>query len=232
MSQLANASALVLTGGSSRRMGRDKAFIEVGGREILHRVLEDALAEVADILIVGGDPPALGDALLRYGWAAGGKKDTFERHGRTARLLTDRRPGMGPLAGLEVGLRAARNPMAWALACDLPFVPAAVGRRMRDELDRLLTEEDGRADKDHERPAAVAPLPGTQPLPLCMMCQTSAAAAASRCLDAGRLTMSDFLGELYLRPLSADHLRDLGGPERIFLNVNRPEDVERAERLA
>jgi molybdopterin-guanine dinucleotide biosynthesis protein A len=219
-------------------MGRDKAFIEVGGREILHRVLEDALAEVGDILIVGGDLPAHGEALLRYGWVAGSKKNTFERYGRTARLLGDRLPGMGPLAGFEVGLDAARHPTAWALACDLPLVPAAVGRRMLDELDRLLAsdaEDSESATKAEpvgdDRPAAVAPVLGTQPPPMCMVCERRAAAVASRCLDSGRLKVLDFLGELRLRSLSADRFQDLGDPERIFLNVNRPEDVERAETL-
>ncbi len=233
MTRLAEISAVVLVGGSSRRMGHDKAFIEIGEREVLDRMLEDALPEVGDILIVGREVSAHSAALSRYGWEEGGGKDTFERQGRTARLLHDRRPGMGPLAGLEIGLAAARHPAAWVLACDLPFMPAAVGRRLVGELDRLVSGEvEADVGTPEDGPAAVVPMLGERPPPLCVLCEARAADVATRCLDAGTLKMLDFLGELRRRSLPASQFRDLGDPDRIFLNLNRPEDVERAEGLA
>ena len=50
------------------------------------------------------------------------------------RMLPDARTGAGPLAGLESLMRAAGPRLAYALACDMPFVPLGLLRRLHDEL--------------------------------------------------------------------------------------------------
>ena len=91
----------VLCGGASRRMGRDKALVEVEGRALAVRVA-DALREAgADpVVAVGGDAEALG------------------RLGLT--VIADDEPGTGPLNGVASALRALPGADAVAvLACDL-----------------------------------------------------------------------------------------------------------------
>ncbi|WP_434127450.1 molybdenum cofactor guanylyltransferase, partial [Enterococcus faecium] len=61
MSDLRFAGA-VLTGGDSRRMGTDKALIEVDGGPLARRVANALRAAGADpVIAVGGDLEALGD---------------------------------------------------------------------------------------------------------------------------------------------------------------------------
>lgn len=104
-------TGLVLTGGASRRMGADKALLEVRGRP-LAVVARDALlrAGAVEVLAVGGDA----DRLAALG----------------LRPVPDLEPGQGPLGGLISGLGRVRTPVAVALACDLPSVDAGTVRRL------------------------------------------------------------------------------------------------------
>lgn len=90
----------VLCGGSSRRMGRDKALVELDGRPLVlvaARALLDAGAE--RVAAVGGDGAAL---------AALGLEPVADDH-----------PGEGPLGGLLSALRWALAPAVVVLSCDL-----------------------------------------------------------------------------------------------------------------
>lgn len=99
-------SGAVLTGGGSRRMGTDKALLEVGGRPMA-AIARDALvgAGAAEVLAVGGDAAALTALGLRP--------------------VPDRWPGEGPLGGVIVALHEAQHDVVVVLACDLPRVEAA-----------------------------------------------------------------------------------------------------------
>ena len=105
-------SGVVLTGGVSSRMGRDKALLEVDGQPMAVRVA-DALtgAGASEVFCVGGDA------------------DGLRVHG--LRVVPDERPGEGPLGGLVTALRAARYDLVVVLACDLVQPSdAAIGRLM------------------------------------------------------------------------------------------------------
>lgn len=95
----------VLCGGSSRRMGTDKALLAVGRRPMALRVTI-ALhgAGAASVVAVGGDRPA------------------FEALGLAT--VADERPGEGPLAAAATALRAGRPPAIAAVdpARDRPEV--------------------------------------------------------------------------------------------------------------
>lgn len=91
----------VLCGGASRRMGRDKALIEVDGVALAVRV--------ADALRAGGCDEV---------WAIGGEAPALEALGLV--VVADAFPGEGPLGGLATALAAAPVGGVLALApCDL-----------------------------------------------------------------------------------------------------------------
>lgn len=93
-------SGIVLCGGSSTRMGRDKATILIGGVPMARRVA-DALraAGATEVIAVGGDA----EALHRMGLAT----------------WPDDEPGEGPLAATLTALRAARQDTVVVTGCDL-----------------------------------------------------------------------------------------------------------------
>jgi molybdopterin-guanine dinucleotide biosynthesis protein A len=107
---------LVLAGGHSRRMGRDKATIRWEGRPLLLRVIE-RLAPLSESVVVSARP----DQDLPPG--------DYLR-------VDDRRPGEGPLAGLAEGLRVAGRENArrsvLVSACDYPFADPALYRALLD----------------------------------------------------------------------------------------------------
>lgn len=107
----AAVAGVVLTGGASRRMGRDKALIEVGGETLAGRVAATLIAAgLAPVTCVGGDLVAL------------------RRRGLVA--VADDHPGEGPLGGVLTALarhRAADGVVV--TACDL--VAPSVGALAR-----------------------------------------------------------------------------------------------------
>jgi molybdopterin-guanine dinucleotide biosynthesis protein A len=93
-------TAFILAGGKSSRMGRDKAFLELGGKALLAHMLQLAAAVASSVHIVG---PAAKFA----GWGA---------------VVEDVIPGEGPLSGIHAALSTTSSRLNVILAVDLPFV--------------------------------------------------------------------------------------------------------------
>jgi len=95
-------TGIVLAGGASRRMGRDKAFLELDGKPLIAHVIERLARVCAEVLVVAGD-------VQPYA-------------GLGARLVEDRFRNVGVLGGLHAGLEAAAHELALAVGCDMPFL--------------------------------------------------------------------------------------------------------------
>lgn len=220
------SALVVLAGGGSRRMGRPKAFLEVGGREMLDRVIEAGLGACGEIvLVIGAGPGPFGEALRRYGWEATGTGPTaaFRRRDVALRLVRDRTPGLGPVAGLAAGLAAARRPLCFAAACDLPFLEGSLAAG-------LLARLDAAGDREGSPARAVVPVADGRRQPLASAYTAGCAAAARICIETGDRSMDAFLARLdEVREVPAAGLAD---PASSFFNVNRPDDLRAARRIA
>ena len=98
---LPQAGALLLAGGASRRMGRDKAALPWRGGTFLERIAGE-LAGFPERYLSAN----LENCPLPPPW----------------QLVADRFPGCGPLAGLHAGLCVCRSPWLVAVSCDLPLL--------------------------------------------------------------------------------------------------------------
>lgn len=96
-----NFSAIILAGGKSSRMGRDKAWLEVGGKTLLARQIELARMAGASEVFISGRVEA--------------DYSVFD-----GVVLSDHFQSAGPLAGIERGLRAMTTPLLLVLAVDMP----------------------------------------------------------------------------------------------------------------
>ena len=105
-------SAVILAGGQSSRMGRDKAFLEIGGQTLLARQIETARAAGATEVFISG-------------------RDEVDYSAFNCRVLKDNFPAAGPLAGTEAALAAATNPLLLVLAVDLPAMTTEFLQRLR-----------------------------------------------------------------------------------------------------
>jgi molybdopterin-guanine dinucleotide biosynthesis protein A len=101
------AALLVLAGGDSRRMGRPKPWVEVGGTVLLRYVVERLAPAFSEVMVSFSEPEQM-EQLVPY------------------RVVFDRKRAAGPLAGLEAGLMAARHEVLFAVACDMPYVTRPV----------------------------------------------------------------------------------------------------------
>ena len=101
------ATLLILAGGESRRMGRPKAWLEVGETTLLRWMVERLGPAFSEVMVSFAEPEQL-EELVPY------------------RLVFDRKRAAGPLAGIEAGLTVARHEVTFALACDMPYVTRAV----------------------------------------------------------------------------------------------------------
>ena len=185
---------IVLAGGESRRMGRDKAGLELGGetlaagaaRRLTAVCPEVAIADRGRHLVPGF--PSLPDG-----------------------------PGRGPAAGLLGAARAYPGRPLLALACDLPYVPIP-----------LLAELSRQEDADWSLPRWQA-----GPEPLCALWGARALALLEIRVARGVYALWSLAEEesLAVRWLEGDLLAAFGPPGALFLNVNTPEELERARLL-
>ncbi len=109
-------AAVLLAGGQSQRMGRDKALLPLPDGRLLWQRQLDVLRELepAELFISGpareGFPPEVP-------------------------LLPDAMPGRGPLSGIAAALGERRAPFLVVLAVDLPRMTAGFLRRLLAETD-------------------------------------------------------------------------------------------------
>ncbi|HEX9069511.1 MAG TPA: molybdenum cofactor guanylyltransferase [Ktedonobacterales bacterium] len=124
-----SACAIVLAGGSSRRMGTDKALLSVGDWPLV-TWMSQRLGSLVEHVIVAGP--------LAYQVLA-----------PTVLVVPDELPGRGPLGGLVSALRQSAHPLCFVIAVDMPLVqPQLVlamlaEAREHPEADVVALRDDG-----------------------------------------------------------------------------------------
>ncbi|MHB8919112.1 MAG: molybdenum cofactor guanylyltransferase, partial [Desulfocucumaceae bacterium] len=103
-------SGIILAGGKSNRMGRNKALLKIGSLTLIERVARVLSAVCPEIVIVGGSAADFGH--LGYP------------------VIPDIYPGCGPLSGIHAGLSAIKNEYGFVSACDIPFINKNLIRRI------------------------------------------------------------------------------------------------------
>ena len=104
-----DVTCIILAGGASRRMGRDKAFIQIEGIRLLDYVYRKCRELFSEIIIVTNQPQQFVDYQTP--------------------VVPDEIPGIGSIGGLYTGLRRASNYYSFCVACDMPFLkPELIAR--------------------------------------------------------------------------------------------------------
>jgi len=133
-------------------------------------------------------------------------------------VVPDAVPDAGALGGIYTALAASPTfDRVVVVACDMPFLDDALIRR----LTALALEGDG---------AWVRTARGPEPLLACY--RTAAAARIKGELDAGRMRAGDLDRVLRMMDLGEEELTRYGAPDRLLLNVNSPDEFEKAAYFA
>jgi molybdopterin-guanine dinucleotide biosynthesis protein A len=188
---------VVLAGGKSSRMGRPKAWLPFRGQPMLARVLDRLSPLFEEQVVVRAPGQDLPDVETRF--------------------VEDEQPGMGPVAGLAVGLAAVTRPLAFAVSCDAPFVQPKVVAHLVERC----------------RPpfGVVVPVWEDRPQPLHAVYRADNAPILRRLLAAGRRRPIDLFVEVPALEVTEAEIRALDPDGLTFMNTNTPEEWERAVAL-
>jgi molybdopterin-guanine dinucleotide biosynthesis protein A len=107
------ATAIIMAGGESCRMGTEKSMLLVKGRPMIEHICEQLHGYFEQILISANE-------VDRYAFLG------FE-------IISDRIPGQGPLMGIASALEASANELNFVVACDIPYIDLAYVRKMLAE---------------------------------------------------------------------------------------------------
>lgn len=190
-----------MAGGESRRMGRDKATLVVGGEPLWRkqvRTLREAGFE--EIMIARGSHDPIGT----------GEPGLIE--------VRDAVPGCGPLGGLAGSLQRVSTRWLLVLAVDLPLMPA---RFLREMIAMTETDERGRG---------LVPVVDGEWEPLAAIyVAESTSVCASEALRSHALSMRELVKQLV--SLGCIREWEVPKESRdFFRNVNTPEDLAEIER--
>lgn len=104
-------SFIILCGGQSKRMGRDKGSIALKGKPMILHVM-DTISDLADeIILVLRDEKQIKDY-----------RELFKGNYNSLKIVTDKTKDQGPLMGILTGLSNISSDYAQVLPCDSPFI--------------------------------------------------------------------------------------------------------------
>lgn len=136
--------------------------------------------------------------------------------GLAAEVVADRWPGRGPLGGLGSGLANVTRPVSVLTGADMPLIEPAL-------LAALAAACEGRD--------AAVPIVGGQPEPLCAAYRAAILPTIERLLDGDDWSLAALLRVLDVREIDEATVRAIDPALRSFINVNTPDDLERATQI-
>lgn len=199
---LPGVSGIVLAGGRSRRMGRNKALLpapDASSLTFVERLASLLAAVCQEILLVVRDETHEKEYLSlprNHYW----------------HLVYDQIPDQGPLMGLYSGLQATKLSHALVLAVDLPFVQPA----MLSWLSAFPLTDKMLVPRVHGTPQVLLARYPRALLP-----------TIEECLRTGRRDPRALLDKVVPRFLEEEQVRAIDPDLRSFVNINTPEDFAR-----
>ena len=191
--------AIILCGGKSSRMGRDKATLPFGPELMLQRVVRLLSEEVDSSAIVVVS--AMGQILPPLP--------------PEIRVACDENPGRGPLEGLAAGLKAMPDHVeaVYATSCDVPLMATSFVRAMFDHLG------------EHE---IAVPVEGQFHHPLAAVYRPRVLSVVQQLLAANKLRPRFLFDEVPTIEVDVESLRVFDPTLSTLMNLNHPEDYEKA----
>jgi molybdopterin-guanine dinucleotide biosynthesis protein A len=199
-----DCTAIILAGGDSRRMGSDKANLQLGEQTMLQRVIA-AMQQVFPQVVISVRAPRPGIDLPQV-------CDDRADPGNPGEAGT---LAGGPLAGLVAGLGQIATPWAFVVACDMPFVQPA--------LVEFLARYRGQYQ-------AVVPVIAGHDQPLAAYYAVDCLGAIHAHLaEGGKNSMRALLGRLRVCRVDQAELLHVDPGSGSFFDLDTPQDVEVAK---
>lgn len=118
---LKKISLLIIAGGKSSRMGRDKRWLNWQGRSFLENIVIKGLAA------------GFGEMIICAEKKSAELEDLTDHY--PVRLVFDELQETGPLEGIKQGLRSMENEYGWAVSCDMPFFDFSIEGKLLQAIN-------------------------------------------------------------------------------------------------
>ena len=124
-----NAAIFVIAGGKSSRMGRDKRWLDLGGRSMLERCLRRIPTVFSErFLMMEANSPDIMQLAENCGFC----------------IVTDEVQGRGPVEGLRLGLKHMSADWGLALSADMPFFSFSAIEPLFIRLSEIISKGERR----------------------------------------------------------------------------------------
>jgi len=124
-----NVAIFVIAGGKSSRMGRDKRWLDLGGRSMLERCLRRIPTVFSErFLMVEANSPDIMQLAENCGFC----------------IVTDEVQGRGPVEGLRLGLKHMSADWGLALSADMPFFSFSAIEPLFIRLSEIISKGERR----------------------------------------------------------------------------------------
>ncbi len=196
-------TSIILAGGLSSRLGREKLAEVIAGKSLIERAISSLSSLSHEILIVISQKQAR-SSLSLY---------TYPE----AKTVVDLYPEKGSLVGIYTGLVHSTNFLNLAVACDMPFLNPDLLRYMINispGFDVIVPRVDGWME------------------PLHAVYSKNCAEPMKNRIEQGNFKISGFFDSMKVRYVEKEEI-DRFDPERLsFLNINTEADLKKARILA
>jgi molybdopterin-guanine dinucleotide biosynthesis protein A len=207
------ASAVILTGGKSSRMGSPKALLLFDGEPLVVHVARTLRSLFGDIVVVGGPGEEFVE-LLRLLSSQPNKLNQPNEPKVT--LVRDEIAHQGPVGGIYYGLSVAAGEFCFVTSCDVPFLSA----RLISYLVSQISDYD-----------VVVPYWQERFQPLCAVYRKSVTPLLKEQLDRGELRPIFLYEKVRTRKVTEAEIRRFDPEGSSFFNMNSPEDYRAALAL-
>jgi len=188
-----DATAVVLAGGKSSRMGKPKSLLLFDGEPLIVHIVRALKRMFTETVIVAAPEQELPDL--------------------PATLVRDEVPHQGPVGGIYYGLKAASGKFSFVTSCDVPFLNPALIAHLTSQIS------------NHD---VVVPHWENRFQPLHAAYRTSVLPLLKEQLDRGELRPVYLFDKVRTCKVGEDEIRRFDPEGLSFLNMNTPEDYQRA----
>lgn len=198
MDSLPSFSAIVLAGGQSSRMGRDKALLPVRGVPLLRRICTLAVELATTVYVVTGQWDAHEPIVPE-----------------PCRIIREPAPARGPLFAFSLVLPLIETEWVLLLACDLPLLTADIAREWSEILPDVAEEA-----------IALVPYPDRRWEPLCGFYRRRCITGLREFIDSGGNSFQKWLNASTVQELPVANPRVLfncNTPADLEIIVNTPD---------
>jgi molybdenum cofactor guanylyltransferase len=201
---MTDLTTVIQAGGKSSRMGHDKALVPFMGVTMIEYILEQVKEVGRETIIITN------------------RQDGYRFLGLP--LYPDVIPHLGALGGLYSAIYHAPQDACLVLACDMPFI----NRPLLEHIIALLPNFDAVIPR-------LDPAGNGIPVfaePFRAVYHKSCLAPIKAAIDAKQRRVISFFDQVNIRFVDLDEIKQFDPGLRSFFNVNTPDDLVNAERMA